>query len=89
MMMNGPLMERAVGCKPGSYLAKVRDEALRTRSPELFMTNRLYLSALGRYPTAHELRATSAFLTSTPDSLEILEDLFWSLLNSNEFVLNH
>jgi hypothetical protein len=89
LMMNGPLMEQAVGCKPGSYLAKVRDEALKTRNPELFMTNRLYLSALGRYPTSHELRVTREFLVSTPDSLEILEDVFWSLLNSNEFVLNH
>jgi hypothetical protein len=89
MMMNGPLMERAVGGKSGSYLAKVRDRAMGTRNPPLFMVNRLYLSALGRYPTSSELANTREFLMASPDSLEILEDVFWALLNSNEFVLNH
>lgn len=89
MMMNGPLMEKAVGGKPGSYLATVRNDALKTSQPELYMVNRLYLSALSRYPTANELAKTRAYLTSSPDTLEIMEDIFWSLLNSNEFVLNH
>jgi hypothetical protein len=89
MMMNGPLMGRAVGGKSGSYLAKVRDKAMGTRNPPLYMVNRLYLSALGRYPTSSELTNTREFLMASPDSLEILEDVFWSLLNSNEFVLNH
>jgi hypothetical protein len=89
MMMNGELMEKACGGKAGSFLAKVRDKALTTRQPEAYMVKRLYLSALGRYPTSGELARASDFLRSSPDTLNIMEDLFWALLNSNEFVLNH
>ena len=46
-------------------------------------------SLMCRYPTANELRNASAFLGTNPDSIYVVEDLFWSLLNSNEFVLNH
>ena len=48
-----------------------------------------YLAALGRYPTSAELKNAGAFLGTNPDQIQVVEDLFWSLLNSNEFVLNH
>ena len=49
----------------------------------------LYLSCLGRPPTAQEITALEPFFkdTKTPD--DVLNDLFWSLLNSKEFVFNH
>ena len=45
----------------------------------------LYLSALGRKPRAKEV----ARLTKLAGGREALEDLFWALLNSAEFRLNH
>lgn len=91
MMMNGNLMERAVGGKPGSFLddLKVRAVAQRKMAPPIFMVNNLFLAALSRYPTRGEMTAASAVLTSNPDTVYVLEDLFWALLNSNEFILNH
>jgi hypothetical protein len=91
MMMNGELMARATGGQRGSFLAKLRDQAMSQRRarPEAYMVNGMYLAALARYPSPGELNRASAFLTSGPDTLEILEDLFWSLLNANEFILNH
>jgi hypothetical protein len=89
MMMNGDLMEQAVGGKPGSFLADLCTEALRTPAPELHMVNKLYLAALSRFPTRPELQETSAVLSANPDTLQVLEDVFWALLNSNEFILNH
>jgi hypothetical protein len=91
MMMNGNLMERAVGGKPGSFLddLKIRAVTQRKMAPPIFMVNNLFLAALSRYPTRGELTAASGVLSSNPDTVYVLEDLFWALLNSNEFILNH
>jgi hypothetical protein len=91
MMMNGELMARATGGEPGSFLARLRDAALNRRQgpPETYMVNMIYLAALARYPSNAELRRAQAFLSSSPDTLGVMSDLFWALLNSNEFILNH
>ncbi|WP_406695466.1 DUF1549 domain-containing protein [Singulisphaera sp. Ch08] len=91
MMMNGNLMARAVGGKPGSFLddLKIRAVNQQKQSPPIFMVNHLFLAALSRYPTRGEMTAASGVLTSNPDTVYVLEDLFWALLNSNEFILNH
>jgi hypothetical protein len=87
MMMNGELMEKATGGKPGSYLADLYDEARTRPSPVEYMVNNLYLAALSRRPSRTELSQTAGFLNSYPDTIYVLQDLFWALLNSNEFVL--
>ena len=89
MMMNGELMNGATGGKPGSFLHNTLESSRTQRVPARFIVNRLYLAALGRYPNASELTNASGFLGTNPDSIAVLEDLFWSLLNCNEFVLNH
>ncbi len=90
MMMNGELMEKAVGGKPGSFLADLLEKAqLQSRTaPEIYVINHMYLAALARPPSARELTMARNFLNSSPDTIRIMEDLFWALLNSNEFVLN-
>jgi hypothetical protein len=90
MMMNGKLMEEAVGGKGGSFLADLLDQAQMQRrtAPPLYMVNHIYLASLSRYPTQRELGVARRFLDSSPDTINILEDVFWALLNSNEFILN-
>lgn len=90
MMMNGELMEKAVGGQPGSFLADLLDQARRQRkgSPEVTMVNGLYMAALSRPPSPRELAKSREFLASYPDTIRVLQDIFWALLNSNEFVLN-
>ena len=90
MMMNGELMQTALSGKPGSFLCEVVEQAQRQgRSPETHMVDSIYLAALSRHPSAKELGRARLYLESFPDSLQVLQDLFWALLNSNEFVLNH
>jgi hypothetical protein len=48
----------------------------------------LYLRTLGRKPTPSETARISAKLKASPDVKESLEDLFWALLNTNEFLFN-
>lgn len=90
MMMNGELMEKATGGKPGSFLADLLNEAQRQNhtQPVAFMVNNLYLASLSRYPSNPELGHASQYLNNFPDTIGVLQDLFWALLNSNEFVLN-
>lgn len=91
MMMNGELMARATGGKGGSFLAHVLDQARSQHKVPVarFVVDRLYLAALTRSPSRTELNRAAAFLDANPDSVQVVEDLFWALLNSNEFVLVH
>jgi hypothetical protein len=90
MMMNGELMQEALSGKPGSFLAEVCEHAGHLgRSPETYMVDSIYLAALSRHPSAKELNQAREYLHNFPDSLQVLQDLFWALLNSNEFILIH
>jgi hypothetical protein len=89
MMMNGELMQEALSGKPGSFLGDVITQSQHARSPEGFMVESIYLAALSRRPTPKEQTQAREYLGAFPDSLCVLQDLFWALLNSNEFILNH
>jgi hypothetical protein len=49
----------------------------------------LYLRCYGRRPTAAERAELEPRLKADPDAKRALEDLFWALLNSKEFLFNH
>jgi hypothetical protein len=90
LMMNGEMMCEALSGKPGSFLGDVIDQAQRQgRSPEAFMVDSIYVAALSRHPTPKEVSLARQYLQAFPDSLQVLQDMFWALLNSNEFVLIH
>jgi hypothetical protein len=91
MMMNGEMIAQATNCKPGSFLAQLHDQALlqRKERPDAYVVRMLYLAALSRAPSASEMTRSRQYLSSGQDAPQVIEDLFWSLLNSNEFVLNH
>src|SRR5262249_5646740 len=91
MMMNGKDINDAISRKDkGSVTVAI----LRNRSNEAVI-NELYLAALNRPPRAQEskvirdrMRLTSR--AAARDNVRAqYEDLFWALLNSNEFLLNH
>lgn len=51
----------------------------------------LYLSALSRYPTAKEKEKMLKTLSETADSdrRAVIEDIYWAVLSSREFLFNH
>ena len=58
------------------------------KTPEEIVTE-LYIKCFSRKPTEQELHGLNAAVTSGENQREILEDIFWSLLNSREFLFNH
>ncbi len=85
MMMNGELVQRATSADRGSYLREV----LARKGSETTKIKDLYLSTLSRYPTRRESKAAAKLIRSRRDKLSAYQDLFWALLNSNEFVFVH
>ena len=49
----------------------------------------IYLLCFARKPTEVELTKLEAFFADGRDKTEVLNDLFWSVLNSKEFIFNH
>jgi hypothetical protein len=49
----------------------------------------LYLRCFSRRPTEQELTTLVALVGEQQNSQESLEDVFWSMLNSREFLFNH
>lgn len=89
MMMNGEMIRDAISEKPGGFLAEVVAQGRRSRSPANAMIDQIYLASLSRPPSAKERQTALQYLKTQPDSMRVLQDLFWALLNSNEFILIH
>lgn len=67
------------------------DAHLTAQTGDTEVLDQLYLSALGRYPHKNEKAAILSLVSSGAENnrREVLEDLFWSVLTSNEFLFNH
>jgi len=85
-MVNGEITQRALLPNHESMLGKVAESNL---SPEAKIEH-LFLAALSRKPTKRELTSAKAVLaTAGESSIAGFQDLWWVLLNSNEFILDH
>ena len=86
MMFNGDLIKRATSKDNGSFLSTVAKDS--TRSVQKI--NLLFMTALARKPTKKELMvANQLLLARKGDVAGALQDIWWAVLNSNEFILNH
>ncbi|QDT53057.1 hypothetical protein Pan44_10720 [Caulifigura coniformis] len=68
---------------------KVIERLITTNPDSVAIVTALYERCLGRAPRPEEQSAIQAKLASSEDAITALTDLFWALLNSNEFVFNH
>jgi hypothetical protein len=85
MLMNGPAIQRAIGAEEGSYLHRL----LAQKGSDSKKVRQLFLATLGRSPTRAEVKKLSQIVRSGSDRDSNFQDLFWALLNSNEFIFNH
>jgi hypothetical protein len=49
----------------------------------------MFLAAISRRPTVEESRVVGSMLEAASDRAAMLQDIWWALLNSNEFILDH
>jgi hypothetical protein len=88
-MMNGDFINSATAPESSRTLRSIVDFPLMSQDERL---ESLFLAALSRRPTAAELERCRTVLkdASTPAAeAAALGDIFWVLLNSSEFLLNH
>lgn len=86
MMMNSDLMQNAVNADRGSFLYEI----ITSPGPETAKVQQLYLASLNRMPTRLEMRNSGRLISRYgANRVAAYQDLFWALLNSNEFIFNH
>jgi hypothetical protein len=87
MMMNGDLMEKATSTDKGSFLYRVATDGKLNNAAKI---RRLYEAALSRQPNGSEIKLANELLQLRGgDAAAALQDVWWAVLNSNEFILNH
>jgi hypothetical protein len=88
-LMNGSFMSRATSLENNRTLATIADAARISNARRL---ETLFLVALSRKPTEAELKRLVPYVDKggpSKNSRKALSDVFWALLNSAEFRLNH
>jgi hypothetical protein len=86
MMFNGDLIKQATNTGKGGFLDRVAKSDM-TNAAKI---TTLYQSALARSPSAKEISAANDMLVARKgDAIGALQDIWWAILNSNEFIINH
>jgi len=86
-MMNGELVRRACSADSGGFLDQVANDAELSDREKI---NYLYRAALSRLPGKDETNVCNELLAARYGNVvETLQDVWWAVLNSNEFILIH
>jgi hypothetical protein len=78
-LMNAPQLNNAIGASPLVRPGKPLPQAVQD----------IYLAALSRRPSQHELERTVGYVARQRDAHQGLSDVLWAVLNCSEFSLNH
>ena len=86
MMFNGDLVKKATGTDKGSFLAQIANSNLKPAQK----IDYLFLAGLARPASKNEITvANKLLLARKGDMKSALQDMWWAVLNSNEFIMNH
>lgn len=86
MMMNGDLIKKATSLDKGGFLNKMITGNMKPHA----RIDYLFLAALARKPTKQEMNiAYQLLMARGGDPAAAMQDVWWAILNSNEFILNH
>jgi hypothetical protein len=89
LLMNGKLTEQVTSLERSATLAAVADAPFLSVEEKV---ETLFLAALARSPRSEERERLGRYVRSggvRGDARAALGDVFWVLLNSPEFILNH
>ena len=86
MLFNGELTKKATSTAKGGFIDRL---AAKGRSPRERLTE-LFMAGLARRPSRNELTIANKLLAARGgDEKEMLQDMWWAILNSNEFIMQH
>ena len=86
MMFNSEMIGAATSNSEGSFVGTVADSLLSSNEK----IDRLFLAGLSRKPTKQEMALARSLITANDGDLaKGLSDLWWVILNTNEFILVH
>jgi Protein of unknown function (DUF1549)/Protein of unknown function (DUF1553) len=81
-LMNSPLINSRIQARPGTVLGEILTMAPNERAA----LGAIYLRVLSRQPTTHEVEVCGRYIASVGDRREAFEDIYWSLINTTEFL---
>jgi len=82
-LLNGRTLQSKID--DGSIVKKLLKQ---NQTPDQIIEN-LYLRCFSRKPTDDEMTKLKSFIAPDSNQEQVLNDIFWSLLNAKEFVFNH
>lgn len=86
MMFNGDMIKNATGTGQGGFLDRVASSSMSNAAK----IETLYMAALARKPARAELTVANQMVAARKgDVISALQDVWWAVLNSNEFIIKH
>jgi hypothetical protein len=82
LMMNSDMIHKYVAAAGKTFLAK----SIEKKMTDEQIVTALYVRTLARQPRKEELDTCRRYLKKVDNRREALEDIFWSLINSTEFL---
>ncbi|MDB5313500.1 MAG: hypothetical protein JWO38_7702 [Gemmataceae bacterium] len=82
-LMNGDTVASKIA--QGNLIGKL----LAEKKPAAYIIEHLYVRCVSRPPTPAEMTKLVAAVETNPNKQQALEDVFWAILNSREFMFNH
>lgn len=85
-LTNGKTIQEKLEAKEGRI-----SSLIESNTPNAEIVETVYLASLSRYPTADEKQRLTSLLDASPaeERRAAIEDLFWSVLTSKEFLFQH
>ena len=86
MLFNGDLTKKAISTANGGFI----DRLTKTGKSPRDRVNDLFITGLARRPSKNEMTIANKLLFARKgNEKEMLQDMWWAILNSNEFIMQH
>lgn len=87
MMFNGEMIKAATDTKRGTLINKLLSDKKMDNKDRV---EYLFEAGLSRKPSREEIKLANSFLAARKgNTAEALKDIWWVILNTNEFIFNH